>query len=167
MTTRRAGADARAYRRLEVLLFALFAGYTAIAAVSFVVFRRVETFPLFAYNLFDVVPNVRDLCVILIHEVDGRVIVPARPYAQVRERFAAPAISTSLDIVADRLAHAVASGSPNAVDLRRIVEDNWLRAPGRVRYELVLERMDPLEFRRTGRIREIRSLGMFERSAEP
>lgn len=167
MLARRVNFHARAYRRLQVLLLALFAGYALVAATSFVVFRRVETFPLFAFNLFDVVPNVRQTAAILIHEVDGTVMAPPRPYARVRAWFAEPAVSTSLRIVADRLAHALERDPASAAKLRGVVEDNWLHAREHVRYEIVLARVNPLELRRTGRVRETRSLGIFERSFAP
>jgi hypothetical protein len=167
MLARRVNFDARAYRRLQVNLLALFAGYALVAAGSFVVFRRVETFPLFAFNLFDVVPNVRETCQILIHEVDGTVMAPPQPHTQLRAWFAEPAVSTSLGIVADRLAHAIDRNPARAAELRAVVEDNWLHAREHVRYEIVLNRLDPLELRRTGHVRETRSLGVFERSFAP
>ena len=66
--------------------------------------------------------------------------------------------------VIQRLGGAVERGEDaRGEELRRLLEQNYLR--GRVRYELVFERYDPLDKWRTGTNLEERSLGRFESGA--
>lgn len=118
-----------------------------------------EVIPFYGWSLFSKVPNEDSRYELLIHRHDGRRLEPPVPF------LTAPAAIVGGNRyigrkVVQRLGRAVERGEASEVaELRRLLEGSYLR--GRVRYELVYERYDPIERWRSGAGLEARSLGRF------
>jgi hypothetical protein len=118
-----------------------------------------EIIPFYGWSLFSKVPNGDSRYVLLIHRHKRRVLRPPISFLD------APATIVKGNRyigrkVIQRLGKAVDRGQTERVeDLRRLLEQNYLS--GRVRYELIFERYDPMEKWKTGADLERRSVGRF------
>lgn len=152
----RAPALRRLRRRLAiVVLLYCFAG----AASQKLVPGVDEIIPLYGWSLFSKVPNEDSRYLLLVHRHKKRILEPPVSFLQAPGTIVIGNRYIGRKVI-QRLGRAVERGQAAKVeDLRRLLEQNYLS--GRVRYELVFERYDPLQKWRTGANLEQRSLGQF------
>ena len=151
----RAPALRRLRRRLAILVVVYF---FAGAASQKLVPGVDEIIPFYGWSLFSKVPNEDSRYTLLIHQHKRRVIAPPVSFLHAPDTIVTGNRYTGRKVV-QRLGKAIDRGDAARVEeLRRLLEQSSLR--GRVRYELIFERYDPLEKQRTGANLEERSLGM-------
>lgn len=116
-----------------------------------------EIIPFFGWSLFSKVPNEVSQYTLLIHRHEEQVLEPPVSFLHAPETIVTGNRYTGRKVI-QRLGKAVERGETAQVrDLRRLLEGSYLS--GRVRYELVFERYDPIQKWRTGANLEERSLG--------
>ena len=119
-----------------------------------------EIFPFFGWSLFSKVPNLESRYWIVIDRHDGRSVEPPVSFLQAPESIVTGNRWVARKVI-QRLGRAVDKGKTEEVeDLRRLLEQNYLK--GRVRYELLFERYQPLDRWKTGESRERRRLASFD-----
>ncbi|HEX6200402.1 MAG TPA: hypothetical protein VF150_09070 [Thermoanaerobaculia bacterium] len=122
-----------------------------------------EILPFYGWSLFSKVPNEDSRYVLLVRRHEGRRLDPPVPFMQAPPEIVAGNRYVGRKVI-QRLGRAIDEGEVERVaELRRLLEESFLR--GRVRYQVVYERYDPLEKWRGGADLERRSLGRF-RSGE-
>lgn len=118
-----------------------------------------EIIPFFGWSLFSKVPNEDSRYALLLHSKNGRALEPPVPFLEAPSSIAAGNRYLGRKVI-QRLGRAVDEGNATRVaELRRLLEENYLH--GRVVYQLVFERYDPLARWRSGENLEQRSLGRF------
>ena len=118
-----------------------------------------EIIPFYGWSLFSKVPNVDSRYVLLIHRHKRRILEPPVSFLQAPDTIVTGNRYVGRKVI-QRLGRAVERGeTAKAADLRRLLERNYLN--GRVRYELIYERYDPIQKWRSGANLEARSLGRF------
>jgi len=152
--------DARGLRRLRRRLAILIVVYFFAGAASQKLIPGVdEIIPLYGWSLFSKVPNDDSRYVLLIHGHGANSLEPPVSFLRAPGSLVAGNRYIGRKVV-QRLGRAVERGKTARVEeLRRLLEGHYLR--GRVRYELVFERYDPIEKWRTGADLERRSVGEF------
>ena len=119
-----------------------------------------EIFPFFGWSLFSNVPNESSRYTILIEEHNGQAIDPPVVFLKAPEAIVTGNRNIGRKVI-NKLGRAKTRDRKGKVKrYRRLLESNYLQ--GRVRYELVYERYDPLEKWKTGESIELTSLGRFE-----
>jgi hypothetical protein len=118
-----------------------------------------EIIPFFGWSLFSKVPNVEVRYTLLIHRHRKQVLDPPVSFLHAPDTIVFGNRYVGRKVI-QRLGKAVDRGQADRVrELRRLLEESYLN--GRVRYELVFERYDPMRKWRTGANLEERSLGQF------
>lgn len=118
-----------------------------------------EIIPFYGWSLFSKVPNEDSRYVLLIHRHKRRALKPPVSFLQAPDTIVRGNRYVGRKVI-QRLGRAVERGETAKVeDLRRLLEQSYLN--GRVRYELIFERYDPIQKWRTGANLEERSLGRF------
>jgi len=118
-----------------------------------------EIIPFYGWSLFSKVPNVDSRYVLLIHRHKRRLLEPPVSFLHAPDTIVTGNRYVGRKVI-QRLGRAVERGeTAKAADLRRLLERNYLN--GRVRYELIYERYDPIQKWRSGANLEARSLGRF------
>lgn len=118
-----------------------------------------EIIPLYGWSLFSKVPNEDSRFVLLIHRQKKRNFKPPVPFLHAPETLVTGNRYVGRKVI-QRLGRAIEKGQADKVrDLRLLLEQSYL--VGRVRYELVFERYDPVQKWKTGANLESRSLGEF------
>jgi hypothetical protein len=118
-----------------------------------------EIIPLFGWSLFSKVPNEDSRYTLLIHRHKKQILEPPVSFLHAPDTIVIGNRYVGRKII-QRLGRAVERGETARVeDLRRLLEENYLS--GRVRYELIFERYDPMRKWRTGANLEERRLGQF------
>jgi hypothetical protein len=118
-----------------------------------------EIIPLYGWSLFSKVPNEDSRYVLLILRQRKRTFQTPVPFLHAPETLVTGNRFIGRKII-QRLGRAVERGEADKVkDLRQLLEQSYL--VGRVRYELVFERYDPVQKWKTGANLESRSLGEF------
>jgi hypothetical protein len=118
-----------------------------------------EIIPFFGWSLFSKVPNEDSRYTLLIHRHKKQVLEPPVSFLRAPDTIVTGNRYIGRKVI-QRLGKAVERGEAARVqDLRRLLEENYLN--GRVRYELIFERYDPMRKWRTGANLEERSLGQF------
>ena len=123
-----------------------------------------EIFPFFGWSLFSLVPNVESTYTVVIHEHGGKAVVPAAAFLKAPDsivrgnRYIARKVIQKLGRAQDR------GREEEARRLRSLLEENYFN--GRVRYEVLFERYNPLEKWRSGVSLEQRSVVHFEGGGE-
>lgn len=153
-------------RRLHRLLLGLLVVYFFAGSASQKLIPGVdEIFPFFGWSLFSKVPAEQVTYAVLLREQNGKALEGAVSYLEAPDsiaagnRFIARKVIQSLGEAQDR------GNTEEAARLRKLFEENYLH--GRVRYELLFERYDPLHKWRRGENLESRSLGVFGPEAPP
>jgi len=151
-----ASALRRLRRRLAiVVLVYFFAG----AASQKLVPGVDEVIPFYGWSLFSKVPGEVSRYALLVHRHKRRILQPPVPFLGAPGTIVIGNRFIGRKVI-QRLGKAVERGEAAQVeDLRRLLEQNYFS--GRVRYELIFERYDPLQKWRTGASFEQRSLGQF------
>lgn len=122
-----------------------------------------EILPFYGWSLFSKVPNEDSRYVLLVRRHEGRPLEPPVPFMQAPPEIVAGNRFLGRKVI-QRLGRALDEGEAERVaEHRRLLEESYLR--GRVRYQIVYERYDPLAKWRNGEDLERRSLGRF-RSGE-
>lgn len=152
--------EAKRLRRLRRRLALLVVVYFVAGGASQKLVPGVdEIIPFYGWSLFSKVPNEDSRYALLIHSRNGRPLEPPVPFLGAPPSIAAGNRFLGRKVI-QRLGRAVEEGnSARLAELRRLLEENYLH--GRVTYELVFERYDPLARWRTGENLEERSLGRF------
>ncbi|MFY9822710.1 MAG: hypothetical protein WAM82_15090 [Thermoanaerobaculia bacterium] len=123
-----------------------------------------EIIPFFGWSLFSKVPNEVSGYTLLIRRQKQRVLRPPVSFFRAPDTIVFGNRYIGRKVI-QRLGRAVERGDAARVaDLRRLLEENYLN--GRVRYELIFERYDPVQKWRTGANLEERSLGLFTSGEE-
>lgn len=118
-----------------------------------------EIIPFYGWSLFSKVPNEDSRYTLLIHRHKRLKLEPPVSFLDAPGTIVTGNRYIGRKVI-QRLGRAVERGEAAQVkDLRRLLEQNYLS--GRVRYELVFERYDPMQKWRTGANLEERSLGQF------
>ena len=118
-----------------------------------------EIIPFFGWSLFSKVPNDDSRYTLLIHRHEEETLEPPVSFLHAPETIVTGNRYVGRKVI-QWLGKAVERGETARVkDLRRLLEENYLS--GRVRYELVFERYDPIQKWRTGANLEERSFGQF------
>lgn len=124
-----------------------------------------EIIPFYGWSLFSKVPNEDSRYALLVHRQGGRELAPPVAFLRAPPSIVAGNRYTGRKLI-QRLGEAVEEGDAARVrELRRLLESTHLH--GRVVYELVFERYDPLDKWRTGETLEERSLGRFTAGEGP
>lgn len=119
-----------------------------------------EIFPFFGWSLFSSVPNEDQRFTILIAAHNGRVFDPPVPFLQAPDEVVVGNRYVGRKVI-DKMGRAKKRGRGRRVKkFRSLLESNYLQ--GRVRYDLIYERYDPLEKWRSGGRSEYENLGSFE-----
>lgn len=152
----RASGLRRLSRRLTLLVMVyFFAGGASQKLVPGVD----EIIPFYGWSLFSKVPNDDSRYVLLIHRHKRRGLKPPVSFLDAPGTIVRGNRYIGRKVI-QRLGKAVDRGQTERVeDLRRLLEQNYLS--GRVRYELIFERYNPMEKWKTGADLERRSLGRF------
>ncbi|HEV7504353.1 MAG TPA: hypothetical protein VGS07_05550 [Thermoanaerobaculia bacterium] len=152
----RAPALRRLRRRLALLVLVYF--FAGVASQKLV--RGVdEIIPLFGWSLFSKVPNEASRYTLLIHRHKKQVLNPPVSFLHAPDTIVVGNRYVGRKVI-QRLGRAIERHKTAEVeDLRRLFEENYLS--GRVRYELVFERYNPMQKWKTGANLEERSLGRF------
>lgn len=144
-------------RRLALIVI----GYCFLGAASQKLVPGVdEIFPFFGWSLFSKVPNLEGRYWIAIDRHDGQPVDPPVSFLTAPDsmvtgnRFIARKLIQRLGRAHDK------SRAEEVERLRQLLEHNYLK--GRVHYELLFERYQPLEKWKTGQSREKRSLASFD-----
>lgn len=118
-----------------------------------------EIIPFYGWSLFSKVPNEDRRYTLLLHRHKRRILEPPVSFLHAPDTMVTGNRYIGRKVI-QRLGRAVERGdAARAKDLRRLLEQDYLR--GRVRYELIFERYDPIAKWRTGANLEERSLGQF------
>lgn len=118
-----------------------------------------EIIPFYGWSLFSKVPNEDQRYRLLLHRHKKRTLKPPVDFLHAPETIVTGNRYTGRKVI-QRLGKAVERrDAARVAELRRLLEENYMK--GRVRYELVFERYDPVEKWRTGANLEARSLGRF------
>lgn len=157
----RASALRRLRRRLALLVLVYcFAG----AASQKLVPHVDEIIPLYGWSLFSKVPNEESRYTLLIHRHRKQVLDPPVSFLHAPDTIVTGNRYVGRKVI-QRLGRAIEKHRVDqAADLRRILEQDYLN--GRVRYELIFERYNPIEKWKTGTNLEVRSLGRFASGEE-
>jgi len=157
-----------AYRWRRLLPPLLVVGYIA-GLVLLDRGTKAEFFPFFNWSLFPQTTAQRSDWALLIYSVDGQRLDPPRLYYDLKDTFdAARSGDSTLMKLVRRLGAAVQRGDEQSVtDLRRVVEDTFMREAQTVEYELVVVRYDPIVRLRTGVIEGIDFVEPFSKAAAP
>ena len=152
----RSPALRRLHRRLALLVVIYFfaggASQKLIPGVD-------EIIPFYGWSLFSKIPNEDSRYTLLIHRHKKRALKPPVSFLHAPDTIVTGNRYVGRKVI-QRLGKAVERKEEEKVkDLRRLLEQNYLI--GRVRYELVYERYDPVEKWRTDANLEQRSLGRF------
>ena len=152
--------EAQGLRRLRWRLAILLVVYFFAGAASQKLIPGVdEIIPFYGWSLFSKVPNDDSRFVLLIESHRGKQLEPPVSFLRAPGTMVAGNRYIGRKVI-QRLGRAVERGKTARVEeLRRLLEGNYLQ--GRVRYELVYERYDPIEKWRTGADLERRSVGRF------
>jgi hypothetical protein len=119
-----------------------------------------EIFPFTGWSLFSKVPSLETRYSILIRRHEGRRLDPPVSFLQAPGSMVKGNRYIARKLI-QRLGQAHDRGKAEEFgELRRLLEQNYLE--GKVRYELLFERYQPLEKWKTGESRETRSLGRFD-----
>lgn len=150
----------RFLRRLRWQLILLVVVYFFAGAASQKLLPGIdEIIPLYGWSLFSKVPNEDSRFVLLIHRQKKRNFKPPVPFLHAPETLVTGNRYVGRKVI-QRLGRAIEKGQADKVrDLRLLLEQSYL--VGRVRYELVFERYDPVQKWKTGVNLESRSLGEF------
>lgn len=150
----------RFLRRLRWQLILLVVVYFFAGAASQKLLPGIdEIIPLYGWSLFSKVPNEDSRFVLLIHRQKKRNFKPPVPFLHAPETLVTGNRYVGRKVI-QRLGRAIEKGQADKVrDLRQLLEQSYL--VGRVRYELVFERYDPVQKWKTGVNLESRSLGEF------
>jgi len=151
---------ASALRRLRWQLACLILVYFFAGAASQKLVPGVdEIIPFFGWSLFSKVPNEESRYTLLVHRHEAEILEPPVSFLHAPDTIVTGNRYVGRKVI-QRLGRAVERGETARVgDLRRLVEESYLS--GRVRYELVFERYDPVRKWKTGANFEQRSLGQF------
>jgi hypothetical protein len=146
----------RLRRRLAVLVLVYcFAG----AASQKLVPGVDEIIPFYGWSLFSKVPNEDSRYSLLVHRHKKRLLEPPVSFLHAPGTIVTGNRYVGRKVI-QRLGRAVDRGeTARAEDLRRLLEQGYLT--GRVQYELIFERYNPIQKWRTGANLEARSLGRF------
>ncbi len=146
----------RLRRRLAILVLVYcFAG----AASQKLIPGVDEIIPFYGWSLFSKVPNEDSRYTLLIHRHKKQVFDPPVSFLHAPDTIVIGNRYVGRKVI-QRLGKAVERGETARVeDLRRLLEQSYLS--GRVQYELIFERYNPMEKWRTGVNLEERSLGRF------
>jgi hypothetical protein len=118
-----------------------------------------EIIPFYGWSLFSKVPNEDSRYELLVHRHKRRLLEPPVSFLHAPDTIVTGNRYIGRKVI-QRLGRAVERGEAAQVeDLRRLLERNYLS--GRVRYELIFERYNPMQKWRTGANLEERSLGQF------
>jgi hypothetical protein len=118
-----------------------------------------EIIPFYGWSLFSKVPNEDSRYVLLVHRHKRRVLEPPVSFLHAPGTIVVGNRYVGRKVI-QRLGRAVERGEwARVAELRRLLEQSYLS--GRVQYELVFERYDPMQKWRTGANLEERSLGRF------
>ncbi len=142
-------------RRLRRQLVLLVAVYCVAGAASQKLVPGVdEIFPFFGWSLFSKVPNLESRYTVVIHRHEGQLLRPPVSFFQAPgsivtgNRFLGRKLIQSLGRAHDK------GRTEEADHLRQVLEDNYLQ--GKVRYDLLFERYEPLHKWQTGESSERR-----------
>jgi hypothetical protein len=146
----------RLRRRLAILVLVYcFAG----AASQKLVPGVDEIIPFYGWSLFSKVPNEDSRYTLLVHRHKKRILEPPVSFLHAPDTIVIGNRYVGRKVI-QRLGRAVEQGETARVeDLRRLLEQSYLN--GRVQYELIFERYNPMQKWRTGANLEERSLGRF------
>ncbi|HXU44018.1 MAG TPA: hypothetical protein VN783_00715 [Thermoanaerobaculia bacterium] len=149
-----------ALRRLRRRLAVLVLVYCFAGAASQKLLPGVdEIIPFYGWSLFSKVPNEDSRYTLLVHRRNKKAVEPPVSFLHAPDTIVTGNRYVGRKVI-QRLGRAVERHQAAEVeDLRRLLEQNYLN--GRVRYELIFERYDPIEKWRTGANLEERSLGLF------
>ena len=151
-------ASLRTLRRRLILIVIVY--FFAGAASQKLVPGVDEIFPFFGWSLFSKVPNQGSRYWIVIDRHDGQQVEPPISFLQAPESIATGNRYIARKVI-QSLGRALDDGETEEVErLRRLLERNYLK--GRVHYEVLFERYQPLDRWRTGESREKRSLARFD-----
>lgn len=118
-----------------------------------------EIIPFFGWSLFSKAPNKDSRYTLLVHRHEAEIFEPPVSFLHAPDTIVIGNRYVGRKVI-QRLGRAVERGEAARVgDLRRLLEESYLS--GRVRYELIFERYDPVRKWRTGANFEQRSLGQF------
>jgi hypothetical protein len=151
------------YRRIQLLIPALFALYAAIAMGGGIYSDKLEIFPFFNWSLFSHVKDSRTLYEIEVLAIDGvRLDAPTR-FAALPDRFAAAQRkSTGIVKLATRMAKATERGDRAQFEkLRMVLETVYLGEAQQLTYRLVALTYNPIERWRDGSVRSATVLGEY------
>jgi hypothetical protein len=146
----------RLRRRLAFLVLVYFfagaASQKLIPGVS-------EIIPLYGWSLFSKVPNEDSRYALLVHRHEEQILDPPVSFPHAPDTIVTGNRYVGRKVI-QRLGRAVERHKAGEVeDLRRLLEQSYLS--GRVRYELIFERYNPIQKWKTGANLEERSLGQF------
>jgi len=147
-------------RRLRRRLAFLVLAYFFVGAASQKLVPGVdEIIPFYGWSLFSKVPNQDSRYVLLVRRHNRRILKSPVSFLRAPGKIVVGNRYVGRKVI-QRLGRAVERGeAARAKDLRRLLERNYLS--GRVRYELIYERYDPMRKWKTGTNLEERSLGQF------
>src|SRR5579859_7089781 len=123
-------------RGIALFLAAYFAG-----GILTLLHPEQEVFPVYSWFLFALVPPSLPQYGLLLHEVNGRVVEPAR-LSQEADGFVATPHSVTAYKLAQQLGFAIERHPLEAESYRAVLEENWL--PPATRYEVVRIKADPI-----------------------
>lgn len=149
-----------ALRRLRRRLAFLVVVYFFAGAASQKLLPGVdEIIPFYGWSLFSKVPNEGSQYVLLIHRQKRQIFEPPVSFLHAPDTTVFGNRYVGRKVI-QRFGRAIERRQMDEVEsLRRLLERSYLG--GRVRYELIFERYDPMQKWKTGANREVRSLGQF------
>jgi hypothetical protein len=125
-----------------------------------------EVFPVFAWSLFERIPNTEEDYAIRVLIVGSEELRPPRYFEESGFWFDKDRSSLGYSDI-QRLGAAFAERDADRVArIRALLERRYFAGAGTVRYELVRRSFDPVDRWRSGRFKSARSLAVFERSGK-
>lgn len=141
------------FKKFAILLF--FIAYSVVQCAGAVHSPRGEYFPVFSWSLFSTVKDVRRSLEIEITRIGDTTLPEPVNFFELDEHFAAAERRTSTVIKsAVRFAKVYRADPARGEAMRRVFEETYLSGPGRVDYQFVAVRYDPVRRWRSGEVIE-------------